>query len=92
MAYKFEIYRDKTKAFRVRFVAANGDTIFSTQGYAAKVSAKNAIKSIIKNTPKAAIEDSSDLRKKSSAASAKKTAKKATKKRGRKKKSARKAR
>jgi uncharacterized protein YegP (UPF0339 family) len=70
MAYKFEIYRDKANEFRVRFRAPNGEKMFSTEGYAAKASARNVIKSIIKNTPKAVIEDLSDLRAKSAATKA----------------------
>ena len=43
MAHKFEIYRDKKKEFRVRF-KHNSEVMFSTEGYASKASAKNAIK------------------------------------------------
>ncbi len=59
MAYKFEIYKDKKGEFRVRFKASNGETMFSTEGYTAKASAKNAIKSLLKNAPTAEIEDNS---------------------------------
>jgi uncharacterized protein YegP (UPF0339 family) len=59
MAYKFEIYKDKAGEFRVRFKAPNGETMFSTEGYAAKSSAVNAIASIQKNGPSAAIDDQS---------------------------------
>lgn len=58
MAYKFEIYKDKAGEFRVRF-KYNAETIFSTEGYASKSSAKNAIESIQKNGPSAPIEDNS---------------------------------
>jgi len=89
MPYKFEIYRDKKNEFRVRFRAPNGEKMFVTEGYAAKASARNAIKSVIKNTPKALVEDLSDLRKKKAAApkktKAKKTRAKAKRKTGRKK-------
>lgn len=86
MPYKFEIYRDKKNEFRVRFTAPNGEKMFSTEGYTAKASARNVIKSIVKNTPKAAIEDLSDLRKKKagSAASKKKTNAKTRKKKKKK--------
>lgn len=49
MPYKFEIYQDKGGKTRFNFVAPNGETMFSSQGYAQKASAKNAIKSIKKN-------------------------------------------
>jgi len=58
MAYKFEIYKDKAGEFRVRF-KYNAETIFSTEGYASKSSAKNAIESIQKNGPGAPTEDNS---------------------------------
>jgi uncharacterized protein YegP (UPF0339 family) len=58
MAYKFEIYKDKAGEFRVRF-KYNSETIFSTEGYASKSSAKNAIESIQKNGPSAPTEDNS---------------------------------
>lgn len=58
MAHKFEIYKDKAGEFRVRF-KFNSETIFSTEGYSSKASAKNAIESIKKNGPEAEIEDNS---------------------------------
>jgi uncharacterized protein YegP (UPF0339 family) len=58
MAYKFEIHRDKAGEYRVRF-KYNAETIFSTEGYASKASAKNAIESIKKNGPDAEVEDNS---------------------------------
>ena len=59
MAYKFEIYKDKAGEFRVRF-KYNDETMFSTEGYASKASAKNAIESIQKNGPGAEIDDTTD--------------------------------
>jgi len=59
MAHKFEIYKDKAGEFRVRF-KFNSETIFSTEGYSSKASARNAIESIQKNGPGAATEDNSD--------------------------------
>ena len=59
MAYKFEIYKDKAGEFRVRF-KYNSETIFSTEGYASKASAKNAIESIQKNGPGAEVDDTTD--------------------------------
>ena len=58
MAHSFEIYRDKAGEFRVRF-KYNSETIFSTEGYASKASAKNAIESILNNGPGAEIVDNS---------------------------------
>ncbi|WP_342239416.1 YegP family protein [Inquilinus sp. OTU3971] len=56
MAHKFEIYKDKSGEFRVRF-KYNSETIFSTEGYSSKASAKNAIESIKKNGPDAPTDD-----------------------------------
>jgi uncharacterized protein YegP (UPF0339 family) len=56
MAHKFEIYKDKAGEFRVRF-KYNSEIMFSTEGYSSKASAKDAIESIKKNAPDAAIED-----------------------------------
>lgn len=54
MAHKFEIYKDKAGEFRVRF-KYNAEVMFSTEGYASKASAKNAIESIKKNAPGAEV-------------------------------------
>lgn len=59
MAHKFEIYKDKAGEFRVRF-KYNDEIMFSTEGYASKASAKNAIDSIKKNGPDAPVEDNTD--------------------------------
>jgi hypothetical protein len=72
--YSFEIYKDRKGEFRVRFKARNGETMFSTEGYSAKASAMNAIKSIIKNAGKAAIDDATKAPPKGKAAPAKKKA------------------
>ncbi|SNB77259.1 hypothetical protein SAMN07250955_11650 [Arboricoccus pini] len=58
MAYKFEIHKDKKGEFRVRFIASNGQTVWVTEGYTAKESAQNAIRSIQEHGPKAEIVDS----------------------------------
>ncbi len=58
MAHTFEIYKDKAGEFRVRF-KYNSEIMFSTEGYASKASAENAIESIKKNGPGAAVEDNS---------------------------------
>jgi uncharacterized protein YegP (UPF0339 family) len=59
VAHKFEIYKDKAGEFRVRF-KYNSEVMFSTEGYASKASAVNAIESIKKNGPGAPTEDNSD--------------------------------
>ncbi len=56
MAHKFEIYKDKAEEFRVRF-KFNNEVMFSTEGYASKASAQNAIDSMKKNGPDAPVED-----------------------------------
>lgn len=58
MAYSFEITKDKAGEFRVKF-KYNNETMFSTEGYSSKASAKNAIESIQKNGPGAEIVDNS---------------------------------
>ena len=51
---KFEIYADKRGEFRFRLKAANGEIIAVGEGYKAKASCLNGIKSIVKNAPEAA--------------------------------------
>jgi uncharacterized protein YegP (UPF0339 family) len=58
VAHKFEIYKDKAGEYRVRF-KYNSEIMFSTEGYASKASAQNAIDSIKKNGPGAPVEDNS---------------------------------
>ena len=58
MAYSFEINKDKKGEYRVRF-KYNSETMFSTEGYSSKASAKKAIESILKNGPGAEIVDNS---------------------------------
>ncbi|GAB5520123.1 MAG: YegP family protein [Rhodothermales bacterium] len=53
MPYKFELYADKAGKTRFRFVAPNGETMFSSQGYASKAGAKKSIESLKKNVPDA---------------------------------------
>ena len=60
MPYKFEIKKDKAGEFRVNFKAPNGEVMFSTEGYSSKASAKNAIESMKKNGPDAAVDDTTD--------------------------------
>ncbi|RYF30265.1 MAG: DUF1508 domain-containing protein [Comamonadaceae bacterium] len=56
MAYQFEIYRDKAGEYRVRF-KYNSEVIFSTEGYASKASAINAIEALRKNVEEAKVSD-----------------------------------
>ena len=56
MAHKFEIYKDKAGEFRVRFKYTS-EVIFSTEGYASKSGAKDAVESIKKNAPGAEVVD-----------------------------------
>ncbi|MBO3802857.1 MAG: DUF1508 domain-containing protein [Candidatus Brockarchaeota archaeon] len=54
---KFEIYKDKAGKFRFRFVAVNGETLASSEGYEAKDSCKNGIRSIKRTAAKADVVD-----------------------------------
>jgi len=47
---KFELYKDKGGKFRYRLKASNGQIILSGQGYKTKVSAKNGIGSVQRNS------------------------------------------
>lgn len=60
MPYKFEVYEDKSGETRFRFVAPNGQTMFSGQGYKQKSSAMKAIESIKKNAPDADVVEGAD--------------------------------
>jgi uncharacterized protein YegP (UPF0339 family) len=55
MAGKFEVYKDKKDQFRFRLVAANGQTIATSEGYKSKASCMNGIESVKKNAPKAKV-------------------------------------
>ena len=50
MAGKFECYKDKAGEFRFRLVAANGNTILSSEGYKSKSGCTNGIESVRKNS------------------------------------------
>ena len=52
---KFEVYADKRGEFRFRLKAANGQIIAVGEGYKAKASCLNVIKSIVKNAPEAPV-------------------------------------
>ena len=49
MAGTFECYKDKAGEFRFRLKAGNGETILSSEGYKAKDSCDNGIRSVQKN-------------------------------------------
>jgi uncharacterized protein len=57
MAHTFEIKKNKAGEF-VAYFKYNSETIFWTEGYMSKASAKNAIESILKNGPDATVVDS----------------------------------
>lgn len=56
MAHRFEIRKNKAGEF-VAYFCHNSETIFWTEGYSSKASAKNAIDSILKNGPGAEVID-----------------------------------
>ena len=51
MAAKFELYKDKKGEFRFRLIAANGQVIATSEGYASKAACKKGIESVKKNAP-----------------------------------------
>ena len=59
MAHKFVITKDKRGEFRAKFVY-NSETMFSSEGYSTKASARSAIESLQKNGPGAEIDDQAD--------------------------------
>lgn len=59
MAHKFVITKDKRGEFRAKFVY-NSETMFASEGYSSKASAKSAIDSLRKNGPGAEIDDQTD--------------------------------
>jgi uncharacterized protein len=58
MAHRFEIRKNKKGEF-VAYFCHNSETIFWTEGYVSKASAKNAIASVLKNGPGAEVIDKS---------------------------------
>ena len=56
MAHRFVLRKNKAGEYVAYFVH-NAETIFWTEGYANKASAKNAIESILKNGPGAEVVD-----------------------------------
>jgi uncharacterized protein len=59
MAHRFEIRKNKAGEY-VAYFCYNAESIFWTEGYSSKASAKNAIESILKNGPGAEVVDKSD--------------------------------
>ncbi len=57
MAGKFELYQDRSKKFRFRLKASNGQIIATGEAYESKASAMNGIRSVMKNAPDAKIDD-----------------------------------
>lgn len=58
MPHRFEIRKNKKGEF-VAYFCHNSETIFWTEGYTSKASAKNAIASVLKNGPGAEVVDKS---------------------------------
>jgi uncharacterized protein YegP (UPF0339 family) len=56
MAHKFVIEQNKKGEFVAKF-KYNAETIFWTEGYDSKASARNAIASVLKNGPSAPVEE-----------------------------------
>jgi uncharacterized protein YegP (UPF0339 family) len=56
MAHRFEIRKNKKGEF-VSYFIYNSETIWWTEGYSSKASAKNAIASVLKNGPGADVVD-----------------------------------
>ncbi len=50
MPGKFEIYNDKSGAFRFRLKAANGQIILASQGYKNKAGCQKGVESVKKNS------------------------------------------
>ena len=85
---KFEVYKDKKGETRFRYRAANGEIMFSSEGYKAKTSAMKAIESIKKNAPTAPVEEQAAPARKAAAKPAAKAPAKAAAKKPATKKSA----
>lgn len=56
MAHKFVIEQNEAGEYVAKF-KYNSETIFWTESYSSKAGAKNAIESVLKNGPKAPVED-----------------------------------
>ena len=58
---KFEVYQDGAGQFRFRLKAKNGETIAVSEGYKAKASCLNGVKSVVRNSAAAEIVVKLDL-------------------------------
>ena len=76
---KFEVYKDKKGETRFRYRAANGEIVFSSEGYKAKASALKSIESLRKNVATATVEDVEAAAKRAAPKAAKAAAKTAAK-------------
>jgi uncharacterized protein YegP (UPF0339 family) len=74
MAAKFEIYLDKSKQYRFRLKASNGETIATGEAYPTKAACLKGIASIQKSAPTAKIDDPETKAKEAAKAKAKKPA------------------
>ena len=52
---KFELYRDRSGAFRFRLKARNGQIIAVSENYSSRAACENGIESVRKNAPEAEI-------------------------------------
>ena len=77
MPAKFEIYLDKSNAYRFRLKAANGEPIASGESYPDRKSVLKGIASIQKNAPIAIIDDTTVEKKEAKPKAAAKAAPKA---------------
>lgn len=57
MVHKYEIYKDRSGEYRVRF-KYNSETIWTSEGYSIKSYAEKLIERLKKNAPNAPVEDS----------------------------------
>ena len=57
MAGKSELYQGKSRKYRFRLKASNGQIIATGGAYETKASAMNGIKSVMKNAPDAKLDD-----------------------------------
>ncbi len=55
MSGKFEVYKDKSKKYRFRLKAGNGQVIATGQAYSTKDSCLKGIESLKKNAPDAEV-------------------------------------
>ena len=54
---KFQLYQDKSGAFRFRLKSRNGQVVAVSEGYSTKAACENGIESVQKNAPDAEIEE-----------------------------------